>query len=125
MEEKLRKGNRIKGSYALVDRYGGAEREAWMPDLVDCVPSQGESLCATWLHRRIRCSHSVVTQELVTGDVMRSDYRLVHGLAAKGWPIIPQSLKECFVKSGWKRRKKEMERTKKRGEIQEVCGGTQ
>lgn len=35
MEEKLREGNRIKGSYALVDRYGGEERPAWMPDLVD------------------------------------------------------------------------------------------
>lgn len=56
--------------------------------------------------QRIRCSHSVVTQELVTGDVMRSDYRLVHKLAAKGWPIIPQSLKECFVKSGWTREEK-------------------
>lgn len=63
-------------------------------------------MCAAWLLRRIRCSHSVVTQELVTGDVMRSDYRLVHRLAAKGWLIIPQSLKECFVKSGWKRGKK-------------------
>lgn len=35
MEEKLREGNGIKGSYALVDRYGGQERVAWMPDLVD------------------------------------------------------------------------------------------
>lgn len=35
MEEKLREGNRIKGSYALVDRYGSEERPAWMPDLVD------------------------------------------------------------------------------------------
>lgn len=60
-------------------------------------------LCAAWLHRRIRCSHSVLTWELVAGDVMRSDYRLVHRLAAKGWPVILQSLKECFVKSGWKR----------------------
>lgn len=58
------------------------------------------------LASKIRCSHSVVTQELVTRDVMRSDYRLVHRLAAKGWPVILQSLKECFVKSGWKRGKK-------------------
>ena len=53
---------------------------------------------------------------------MRSDYRLVHRLAAKGWPVIPQSLKECFVKSGWKSGKKEMERTKKRGECKRCVG---
>lgn len=47
------------------------------------------SMFAAWLLRRIRCSHSVVNHELVTGDVMRSDYRLVHRLAAKGWPVIP------------------------------------
>lgn len=42
---------------------------------------------------------------------MRSDYRLVPNLAAKGWPVIPQPLKECFVKSGWDGRgKKETER---------------
>ncbi|KAJ4941728.1 hypothetical protein JOQ06_011603 [Pogonophryne albipinna] len=35
MEEKLREVNRIKGSYALVDRYGEEERVAWMHDLVD------------------------------------------------------------------------------------------
>lgn len=66
-----------------------------------------------------------MTRELVTGDVMRSDYRLVHELAAKGWPIIPQSLKECFVKSGWKRRKKRDGENEEEGGIQEVCGGTQ
>jgi len=65
----------------------------------------------------------VVTQELVTRDVMRSDYRLVHRPAEKGWPIIPQSLKECFVKSGWKRpREKVMERPKKRGEYKRCVG---
>ncbi len=122
MEEKLREGNRIKGSYALVDRYGGEERLAWMPDLVDWVSSWGGGLCAAWLLRRIRCSHSVVTHKLVTGDVMRSDYRLVHRLAAKGWPIIPQSLKECFVKSGWREEKKEMERKTKRGEYKRCVG---
>lgn len=35
MEEKFGEGNRIKGSYALVDRYGNEERVVWMPDLVD------------------------------------------------------------------------------------------
>lgn len=35
MEEKLREVNRIKGSYALVDRYGDEGRVAWMPDLVE------------------------------------------------------------------------------------------
>lgn len=59
----------------------------------------------------------MVTQELVTGDVMRSDYRLVPKLAAKGWPIIPQSLKECFVKSGWKRRKKRDGENEEEGRI--------
>lgn len=66
--------------------------------------------------------NSVVTQEVVTGDVMRSDYRLVRRLAAKGWPVIPQSLKECFVKSGWKSGKKEMERTKKGRECKRCVG---
>ena len=94
-----------------------------MPDLDDWVSSWGRGACvAAWLHRRIRCSHSGVTQELVTGDVMRSDYRLVHRLAAKGWPVILQSLKECFVKSGWRRGKKEMERTQKRGEYKRCAG---
>lgn len=59
----------------------------------------------------------MVTQELVTGDVMRSDYRLVPKLAAKGWPIILQSLKECFVKSGWKRRKKRDGENEEEGRI--------
>ena len=63
-------------------------------------------LVCGFFSQRIRCSQSVVTQELVTGDVMRSDYRLVRKLAAKGWPVIPQSLKECFVRSGWKREEK-------------------
>lgn len=124
MEEKLWEGNRIKGFYALVDKYGGEERVAWMPDLVDWVSSQGGGLCAAWLLRRIRCSHSVVTQELVTGDVMRSDYRLVHRLAAKGWPIIPQSLKECFVKSGWKRGKKKWRERSRGGNIRGVWGNS-
>ena len=80
-------------------------------------------MCAAWPLRRIRCSHSAVTQELVTGDVMRSDYRLVHRLAAKGWPIIPQSLKECFVKSGWKRgEKRRWRERKKRGEYKRCVG---
>lgn len=56
-----------------------------------------------------------MTQEFVTGDVMRSDYRLVHRLAAKGWPVIPQSLKECFVKSGWRREKKDGENEEEGG----------
>ncbi|TNN67032.1 hypothetical protein EYF80_022805 [Liparis tanakae] len=34
MEEKLREGNRIKGYYALLDRYGDEERVAWTPDPV-------------------------------------------------------------------------------------------
>lgn len=46
---------------------------------------------------------------------MRSDYRLVHRLAAKGWPVIPQSLKECFVKSGWRREKKDGENEEEGG----------
>lgn len=66
----------------------------------------------------------MVTHKLVTGDVMRSDYRLVHKLAAKGWPTIPQSLKECFVNSGWKRRKKkeEKDRMKRREEYKRCVG---
>lgn len=72
-------------------------------------------ICAARLLRRIRFSHSVVTQELVTGDVMRSDYRPVRRLAAKGWPIIPQSLKERFVESGWKRRGEKRWRERRRG----------
>lgn len=117
MQEKLREGNRIKRSYALVVRYSVEEMVAWMPDLVDWVSSWVGGLRAAWLLRRIRCSHSVVTRELVTGDVMRSDYRLVPKLAAKGWPIIPQSLKECFVKSGWKRRKKRDRENEEEGRI--------
>lgn len=35
MDEKFGEGNRIKRSYALVDRYGSKERVVWMPDLVD------------------------------------------------------------------------------------------
>lgn len=67
----------------------------------------------------------MLTQELVTGDVMRSDYRLVPKLAAKGWPIIPQSLKECFVKGGWDGRgKKEMERMTEKGKIRGVWGNS-
>lgn len=30
MEKKRREGNRIKGSYALLGRYGGEERVAWL-----------------------------------------------------------------------------------------------
>ena len=50
--------------------------------------------------RRVRFGGSLWSRELVAGDVMRSDYRLVRRLAAKGWPVIPPSLKERFVKSG-------------------------
>lgn len=32
---RVREKNRIKGSYALVDRYGSKKRVVWMPDLVD------------------------------------------------------------------------------------------
>lgn len=53
---------------------------------------------------------------------MRSDYRRVHKLAVKGWPVIPQSLKECFVKSGWNRGGKEMERMRRRGEYKRCVG---
>ncbi|KAI4821033.1 hypothetical protein KUCAC02_028985, partial [Chaenocephalus aceratus] len=38
MEEKLREVNRIKGSYALVDRYGEEEREK--PGKEGCEGSQ-------------------------------------------------------------------------------------
>lgn len=100
-------------------QWGKASLDAWLGWLSAIT---GGGLCVAWLLRRIRCSHYVVTQELVTGDVMRSDYRLVHRLAAKGWPIIPQSLKERFVKSGWKRGKKETERMKKRGEYKRCVG---
>lgn len=123
-EEMLRRGNRIKGSHALVDRYGVEKRVLWIPDLVDWVSSQGWGMCAAWLHRGIRCSSSVVTQELVTRDVMRSDYRLVHRLAAKGWPVILQSLKECFVKSGWKRGKKRWREWRRGGNVRGVWGNS-
>lgn len=69
------------------------------------------------------CSHSVVTQELVTRDVMRSDYRLAHRLAAKGWPVIPESLKECFVKNRWKREEKDGE-NEEGGNIRGVWGNS-
>ena len=67
---------------------------------------------------------------LSPGDVMRSDYRPVRRLAAKGWPVIPQSLKERFVKSGREEEEEEEEeeRAAESGEevgIREVCGGTQ
>lgn len=64
----------------------------------------------------------MLTQELVTGDVMRSDYRLVPKLAAKGWPIILQSLKECFVKGGWDRGG--VERMTEKGKIRGVWGNS-
>lgn len=122
MEERLRKSNRIKGFYALVVRYGVEQRVACMPDLVDWASSWVGGLRAAWLLRRIRCSHSAVTYKLVTGDVMRSDYRLVHKLAAKRWSTIPQSLKECFVNSGWKRRKKRDGENKGREEYKRCVG---
>lgn len=64
-----------------------------------------------------------MTQELVTGDVMRSDYRLAHRLTAKGWPVIPDSLKECFVKSRWKREEKDGE-NEEGGNIRGVWGNS-
>ena len=66
----------------------------------------------------------MVTRELVTGDVMRSDYRLVHRLAAKGWPVILQSLKECFVKSRWKEGKKRWRERRRGGNIRGVWGNS-
>lgn len=117
MEEKLRERNRIKGFYTLVVRYDVEERVAWMPDLVDWVSSWVGGLCAARRLRRIRYSHSMVTQELVTGDVMRSDYSLVPKLAAKGWLTIPQPLKECFVRSGWKRGEKRDGENEEEGRI--------
>lgn len=48
---------------------------------------------------------------------MRSDYRRVHKLAVKGWPVIPQSLKECFVKSGWNRGGKRDGKNEEEGRI--------
>lgn len=83
MEERLRQRNNVKGSYALAVKYGVEERVAWMPDLVDCVSFWVGGRHAAWLLRRIRCSHSGVTPELVTGDVMGSDYRQFHKLSAK------------------------------------------
>lgn len=80
---------------------------------------------AACLFRRIRCGACVLTKGLVTGDVMRSDYRLVPNLAAKGWPVIPQPLKVCFVKSGWDGRgKKETERMTEKGKIRGVQGNS-
>lgn len=83
-------------------------RKGWPGSLTRLTECQlGVGACVQLgFPRRIRCSHSALTKELVAGDVMRSDYRLVHILPAKGWLIIPQSLKECFVKSGWRRGKK-------------------
>lgn len=123
MEETFKEREQDQG----ILRFGGQVwrwGEGWpgCPTWMTECQTRGEGLCAAQLLRGIRCSHSVVTRELVTGDVMRSDYRRVHRLAAKGWPIIPQSLKECFVKSGWKRGEKEMEKTKERGEYKRCVG---
>lgn len=86
--------------------------------------------CLTQLHaaclfRGIKCGACVLTKGLVTGDVMRSDYRLVPNLTAKGWAVIPQPLKECFVKSGWDGRgEKEAERMTEKGKIRGVQGNS-
>lgn len=86
-------------------------------------PGRLTRLHAACLFSGIRCGACVLTKGLVTGDVMRSDYRLAPNLAAKGWPVIPQPLKECFVKSGWDGRGEKGDRVNDREGENKRCAG--
>lgn len=118
MEGKLKEGNRIKGSYALVSRYGGEEGVAWMPDLVDWLSSRGGR--GTCVHVCSLASQKDKVQSLC-GEPWAchrgcNEVRLQASpqTGCKRLARNPKSLKECFVKKRMEERGKKRRRERRR-----------